>query len=174
MKKTDKKTKVVTLAGLVLAGALFTAGVASAAGTTSGSMDVTAEVTGACDVVATGPVFSSVGGGSSFTFADGTIEVTCSETLAYTVALNEGLNFNGSYRALTSPTVASVPQYHLFLDAAYGTLWGDGVLIGSVLSDGSTVGAGVANTHTVFGAADLTTAATASDYSDIVVVTVAF
>lgn len=102
-----------------------------------------------------------------------TFSVTCTNTTAYTLALDKG-NTTGSTilnRLLLGGTTATTVPYQLYTDGTFGTVWGDG-------TNGSTVsgvGSGQAQTITVNGKALSTGSMPAPDtYTSTETVTVTF
>jgi spore coat protein U-like protein len=80
------------------------------------------------------------------TDTSGSLSVNCSAGTPYTIALNGGLNADGTSRGMLAG--ANRAPYQLHQDAARTTLWGDGTTFGTVL--GGT-GTGAAQTVTIYG-----------------------
>lgn len=98
-----------------------------------------------------------------------TCTVTCTNTTAYSVGLDQGTWGTAvTARKMKSPTTAATVNYSLFSDSGYTTNWGN--------STGVRVsGTGNAQTLTVYGQIPAqTTPAAASDYADSVTITVTY
>lgn len=150
---------------LLAAAALATLSQAAYGATANGTLDVQATVINTC-VVATSPVvFSNVG--LDEVTANGAITVNCTNTSAFTVALDGGDAGDISARTLSHTTLPASFGYQLYTDAGLTTVWGDGV------TGSQANGTGPSQTLTVYGRTT-STPDTAGAYSDEVQVTVTY
>jgi len=102
------------------------------------------------------------------TDATGSLSVNCSSGTPYTIALNGGLNANGTSRRMLAG--ANYASYVLYQDSGYATPWGDGTTFGTTVS-GTGTGSAVATS--VYGR--LTSLNfPAGTYSDTVTATVTY
>jgi spore coat protein U-like protein len=122
-----------------------------------------------CSVNASTLNFGSVGVIRSAVDATGSLTVTCTNSLPYTIALDGGLT------GATNPTQRMMSQasqhvtYGLYQDSPRAQPWGD--------SGGSTVagtGTGLAQTLTVYGRVPAQNTPSPGTYSDTVVVTISY
>lgn len=147
--------------------------------TLSGSLDIQIEIGAGCQVDSSGSGPSSYDFGTldfgQYLGLDGDIDaetsgagngisITCSNLTAYTIAIDNGLNYSGSSRRLT--TAGEYINYSLFQDASRTVVWGTA---GNALSDTSD---GSPTTHTVYGRIPSgQSTPSAGTYSDTVQVT---
>ena len=157
---------VVTLAAAENCGAL----------TKVGTFGVSTTLLKTCSVTATALNFGNYIAGAGALAVNSTVNIRCTRSTAFTVALNKGTTAGGtiSQRLLTNGT--STLQYNLFRTAAAATVFGDGTA-GSRTRNG--VGTGLASTvrFTVFGNLPDSAAnqvATPGGYTDTVGVTVTY
>jgi len=138
------------LIGILALSGLF-AGNAFAAQTTD-TFQVQATVNANCLVTANNLSFPTPYDGSSGTPNDSTttIDVRCTKTTAYTVALDAGVTAGTSFAPRLMTNGTDFMQYNLYTDNTYGTVWGDGT--GSTATVAG-VGAGMGTTQslTVYG-----------------------
>ena len=146
--------------------AMLAAGAQAAhAATANGTLDVQATVINTC-VVSTAPVvFASVG--LDEVTANGSVTVNCTNTSAFTVALDGGGSGDISARELSHASLPASFTYQLYTDAGLTTVWGDGV------TGSQANGTGPSQTLTVYGRTT-STPDTAGAYSDEVQVTVTY
>lgn len=138
---------------------------AAYAATANGTLDVQATVVNTCVVQTTPVVFASVGLDEAT--ANGSITVNCTNTSAFTVALDGGGAGDISARTLTHASLPASFNYQLYTNPGLTTVWGDGVT-GSLAN-----GSGPSQTLTVYGRTT-STPDTAGAYSDEVQVTVTY
>ncbi len=141
------------------------------AGTTSTTLSVTADVLPSCSVTTQPVVFGDLISGTS---ATGSVDVTCSIGLAYTIALDAGLYFDGVDRNVESFSSPNQSRYTLRDGTGSGPIWGDSGFGNT--HPGSPVlgtGSGVVQAHTVFGHVQITSTIPGA-YADVVNVTVHF
>ncbi len=136
------------------------------AATATGTLNVDAVVLNTCAVATTPVTFTNVG--LTQATGNGTVTVTCTNTSAFTVALDGGSNADISARTLTSILDPSDTfTYQLYTASDLSTVWGDG-------STGSTVaGTGPLEILTVYGATTSSPAAPGV-FADTVTVTVTY
>jgi spore coat protein U-like protein len=154
---------------LVLALGLFISGQVQAA-TTTATLDVSATVGVTCEVL-TSPVNFGAYSGIQMQITTGTITVTCSPDVPYTIALDAGQNHDGDTRRLSNGT--DLIRYELGQNLSPNpVVWGDdGVTNNGIAVAG--IGVGFAQAHVVYAGLELL-GYTPSDgiYTDVVGVTV--
>jgi spore coat protein U-like protein len=141
------------------------------AGTVPGTLAVTATVAATC-IVATLPV--AFGILTSFTVnndATGTINVTCTNTAPYTVALDIGSGSGATFAARKMTSGANTMNYTLYTATARTTIWGDGTNSTSTVPG---TGNGAVQNLTVYGRVPIQTQPALGVYADTVNVTVSF
>lgn len=148
---------------------------ASAANDTSnGTLQVSATILVACQVSGTSLNF---GGSIDPLLSAGPVDastalnVVCTNTTPYTVALSAGMNAGGpaNFAARAMKSGSNSLAYQLYLDAARSTVWGSGT--GSVYSG---VGTGSAQSLTIYGRLPSLAGAVPGNYSDTVTVTISY
>ena len=134
----------------------------------STSFLVTDHVPGVCSLSASPLTFGTYANAQ----LDGsaTITVNCSNTAAYSVALDGGANLSGSTRRMVG-SAAQYLAYALYSDSSRTSLWGDGSGLGNKVSG---VGTGSNQTLTVYGRVSASQLVTPGSYSDTVVVTLSY
>ncbi|MFN3609553.1 MAG: spore coat U domain-containing protein [Hyphomonas sp.] len=147
------------------AAALAVSAQAAHAATANGTLDVQATVVNTCVVLTTPVVFASVG--LDAVTANGSITVNCTNSSAFTVALDGGDSGDISARTLSHATLPASFNYQLYTDAGRTTVWGDGV------TGTQANGTGPSQTLTVYGVTT-STPDTAGAYADEVQVTVTY
>lgn len=154
---------------LLLAGPFLT-GPCLAAGSVSAQFHVTATVLNNCAVSAGDLAFGSYSASSaSPATATSTIQVTCTTSLPYTVALDGGTSAGNVAARTMSDGAAHTLGYGLYTSGAYATLWGDGTGGTSTMAG---TGSGTAQSLTVYGRIPAAQFVAAGSYSDLVTVTV--
>jgi spore coat protein U-like protein len=137
---------------------------------TSTSTSASATVVSKCNVTATSVNFGSAGSLATNKDATGTLQVQCSNSLPYVVALN------GGNAGATNPTQRKMAQgatqitYGLYRDSSRTQPWGSTTGTDTV---GGT-GTGGQQSLTVFGRVPTQTTPAPATYSDSVVVTVTY
>lgn len=140
---------------------------------TNGNFDVTITIDSSCtiDTATDGDVVfgSQISSATNIQIGTASIDVTCTQGTAYSIALNDGANANATSRRMIGQTLATdfVP-YQLYSDA-YTTLWGDGTTFGAL--KGAQTGTGAIQNHIVYGQVPSTNFS-AQDYKDTVTATV--
>ena len=168
----------LALPGKVLAGKTLAAGALAllllaqpcrASGSVSAQFNVTATVLDNCAVSAGDLAFGnySAGTGTAAT-ATSTVQVTCTASLPYTIALDGGAAADVTSRTM-SDGASHTLGYGLYTSAAYSTIWGDGT--GGTSTVPGT-GSGSAQSVTVYGRIPASQFVTAGSYADLVTVTV--
>jgi len=148
------------------------------AGTThaaaTGSLSVTATVSGTCTLTTTPVAFGAYdpASGTDDT-ATGAVTVTCTSGTDYTVSLDAGANETTPDDITTRRMKANASDYlpyQLYQDAAHNTAWGDtgGAILGSRTGDGSP------QAIDVYGVIVKNQYVAAGSYVDTVVVTVTY
>jgi spore coat protein U-like protein len=150
---------------LMAAAVMATSAQVAHAATANGTLDVQATLVNACVVVTSPVVFASVG--LDEVTANGSVTVNCTNTSAFTVALDGGESGDISARELTHASPPASFTYQLYTDAGQTTVWGDGV------TGTQAKGTGPSQTLTVYGRTT-STPDTAGAYSDEVQVTVTY
>lgn len=139
------------------------------ASTTTTTFNVTASVVATCSVSATDVAFGS------YTAAQldgsGTLSVTCTNQLPYTVELSAGTGSGATVasRLMTGPSSQTI-TYSLYQNAGRTTLWGLTAATQSVAGTGS----GAAQSLTVYGRAPASQTPIVGSYSDTITVTVTY
>lgn len=139
---------------------------ALAAGTATGTVDVSLNVSSACSVTAQPLDFGST---SAFTTAidvSSATTVKCTPTAAYSVFVSYGNNAGGgTQRKLLSTTTTATVNYDIYSDSTRLVAWSPTV--------GRTgIGNGLEQDMTLYGRVPTQTAVAAGDYKDTVTVTV--
>ncbi|OJT98675.1 MAG: hypothetical protein BGN82_04175 [Alphaproteobacteria bacterium 65-7] len=158
------------LRGAVLLAAFFFWPVAAlTAGSSQTQFTVSATVLDSCAVTAGNLAFGSYTAGSAAPVtAASTIQVTCTNGLAYSVALDGGsTSHNVAARAMTDGS--NMLAYGLYTSNAYSTIWGDGTA-----PTARVPGAGTGTTQSliVYGRIGAGQFMPAGSYSDTVTVSV--
>lgn len=140
------------------------------AATTTGTLDVSADVVGVCTVASTAVNFTGYDG-STVAYANGGLTVNCPDGTAYQVALDAGGNYDGANRRLSGGS-GSI-SYLLYQNSSLATSWGDAGYgdtypAGVVLN---ATGTGNDQPHAVYGVLSASTAPPGT-YTDVVNVTV--
>lgn len=158
--------KLLLPTALLLTSSLTAVGVAHAATATT-PLDVTVTITSACSVTTTGVNFGTVDG-TVPTPGIGSVDVTCSSTTPYTIALDGGSNFDTTTRRVSDGT--QFIAYDL-MDSA--TLWGDAGTLGATNSwlpvTGTGTGAPISHAITATLSAAVVAPATFSDTVNVTV-----
>lgn len=151
---------------------LMAAAPAALAATATNTFNVTMTITSSCTVTnPTTLAFGSAGVLSAAVDQTSTFDVTCSNTVPYTVGLNTGLNASGAQRRmLGGGTNSEYINYDLYQDAGRTTAWGN-----AVGSWQSGTGNGSAQSFTVYGRVPAqTTPSPGANYTDTVTITVTY
>lgn len=158
-----------TLRTALLGAAFFWPMAARAAGSAQAQFNVTATVLDSCAVSAGDLMFGSYTAGSPTPLtATSTIQVTCTNGLAYNVSLDGGSTANSvTARAMTDGS--NNLAYALYTSNAYGTIWGDGTLPTARVPG---TGTGGAQSLTVYGRIGSGQFVPAGSYSDTITVSV--
>jgi len=119
---------------------------------TTTSAPLTVSVTpnaGNCSITTTNSV-SFVYGGILPVNGNGAVVVNCANGINYSIGLDAGLHFDGTYRWVVDGANSSGIAYGLYQDSNHTIDWGD---MGVTISDSavSDVGIGADQTHTVYG-----------------------
>ena len=137
------------------------------AGTATGTVQVSLNVSSSCSVTAQPLDFGTT---NSFAVAIDTSSATtvkCTPLAPYSVFVSYGANAAGTQRQLLSTTSAAVVKYDVYSDAGRTTAWTPTV--------GTTgVGDGTEKAATLYGRIPVQTAVAAGDYKDTVTVTVSY
>jgi spore coat protein U-like protein len=137
---------------------------------TSAPFTVTATNATICSVAASTLNFGSAGVLRAALDATGSVTVTCTSALPYTIALDGGLS------GATNPTQRLMSQasqhvtYGLYRDSPRAQPWGDSVGTNTMAGTGT----GLAQTLTVYGRVPAQATPSPGTYSDTVVVTISY
>jgi len=143
--------------------------VAATAGTITGNLPVQIIITGDCTFVAGNMDFGTHTNTLSNIDVAGSVTVNCTNTLPYTISLNQG-GGSGATVALRQATSGSnTLDYELYTDANRTTLWGDGSL-GTIAQGG--VGTGSAQPIDVYGRVIAQSTPPSGTYTDSVTATI--
>ena len=160
------------LLGLTCAVAVLATPAAGIAATATTTFQVTATVLSVCTVAATNLAFGNYDASSGTpNDASSTVTTTCSNTTAYTVALNAGTGSGATVALRKMTNGANTLNYSMYTTAGRTTVWGDGTL-STVTQAGTGNGAGQA--LTVFGRVPVGQYVTAGSYTDTVTATVTY
>ena len=160
------------LAVVALATGLATA----QAGSATASFQVNATVLGACTVAGSLMNFGSAIDPIAAALpldATATLTVVCTNTTAYTLALDAGTNAGGAanFGTRSVRNGASTLGYQLYLNAGRTTVWGDGTGGSSTVAG---TGTGASQLVTVYGRLPSLTSAIPGLYADTVTVTITY
>ncbi len=163
------RSKFLGLVSVAVVLATPAAGIAATATTT---FQVTATVLSVCTVSATNLAFGNYDASSGTpNDASSTVTTTCSNTTAYTVALNAGTGTGATVALRKMTNGANTLNYSMYTTAGRTTVWGDGTL-STVTQAGTGNGSGQA--LTVFGRIPTSQYVTAGSYTDTVTATVTY
>lgn len=163
------RSKLLGFVSLAVVLATPAVGIAATATTT---FQVTATVLSVCTVSATNLAFGNYDASSGTpNDASSTVTTTCSNTTAYTVALNAGTGSGATVALRKMTNGANTLNYSMYTTAGRTTVWGDGTL-STVTQAGTGNGSGQA--LTVFGRIPTSQYVTAGSYTDTVTATVTY
>ena len=154
---------------ILFSAALLAAPVAVSASTTTSTMIARTTVDTACKLQTTNLTFGSVQGKSGQVDATTTLALSCGPSVAYSVAMDNGQNYNGQRRMYGVQGKARYVDYELYRNAARSQVWG--ATAGTTVN-GTTPANGKV-TLTVYGRIP-NTKIFATVYTDTVMVTVNF
>ena len=157
------------LTSAILAAALGAAPVVASAKTLTGTIEARLQVDTSCRLFTDWLSFGTVKGQSGTVDATATLRLSCGPSVAYSVAIDNGLHFNGSRRMFNGTPAHSYVPYQLYRDAARTQVWGS---TAGNLATGITPLNGEV-TLTVYGRVP-DTKVLAREYKDTVTVTVNF
>jgi len=166
-----RRVLIATAAGAALLG-----GATANAATTTTTFQVSATVLKTCSVNATALAFGNYTPAAGAVTGSSTVNVLCTKTTPFTVALNGGTTAGGTIAQRLMANGANTLQYNLFTTNAYATVWGDGTGT-SVTQAGAGNGLASAVAYTVYGQLpDNATnqAAVPGAYTDTITVTVTY
>ena len=160
----------VRLISAIMAAACAAAPIAASADTLTNTMNARIRVDTACRLFTEPLAFGSVNLFSGVVDAQATIRLRCGPAVAYTVAIDNGQNVNGTQRRMSrGPGWFQYVNYQIYRDAARSQPWG------------ATGGAVVTGTTPTNGDVDLiaygrvpNSIVLPAAYTDIVTVTVSF
>ena len=157
--------------GATVLALIFASAPSALAATDTDTMTITATVISSCNVTANDLAFGDYDPVASSPLAVATtIDVVCTNGTAYVVALDEGLGSGATTAVRKLTDGAETLNYGLFQDAAHTDSWGDNDGVDTV----AAVGAGVVQTHDVYGLIPANQTAPAGSYEDTVTVTVTY
>ncbi|WP_165938356.1 MULTISPECIES: spore coat U domain-containing protein [Bacteria] len=138
------------------------------AGTATGTVQVSLNVSSSCSVTAQPLDFGTTNSFATAIDSSSATTVKCTPLAPYSVFVSYGANANGTQRQLASTTDATkVVKYDVYSDASRSTAWTPTV--------GTTgVGDGNEKATTLYGRVPVQTAVAAGDYKDTVTVTVSY
>lgn len=152
----------------VVASAVILVPTAASAATATTTFLVSATVLNTCIVAASPLAFGNYDPTSgTATDSTNTISVTCTASVPYTVALNQGTHGSSVTARLMQLSSDTLP-YALYSNAGRTTNWGESVGVDTVAGTGS----GILQTHTVYGRIPAGASVPAGAYTDTVTVTV--
>lgn len=153
--------------------ALLSAGTYPSCGTASnGSFPFTASASVArqCTVSTTDLDFGSKGPLTSAALASSTITTQCTNTTAYQIGLDNGINASGTTRRMRRSSSGDYLSYELYSDAARSLRWGNTLNVDRVGATGNAA----QQSFTVYGKVPAQTTPQAGTYTDTVKVTVTY
>lgn len=172
-----RKLVVSALAAAVLAIGAASASVPPPTNPATANLNVTLTVANSCTATTTPVAFGTVYDLTPVNNAQGSVTVTCTGIGAYTVALNGGTTGGGTIAqrlmAGPQPATTSTVDYNLYTNSLRTTLWGDGtdgVTVAGTSTGGNTADAAIP----VYGQTAGSQNVPVGDYSDVVLVSVAF
>jgi spore coat protein U-like protein len=144
---------------------------AQAAGSTTGSLGVSATVLDNCSINAVPLAFGTYSSAANKD-ATATITVNCSTGTAYTVALDLGLGVGSvlASRKMQGPQPGDLLGYQIFSDTGRTTLWGSTLGVNTVAGTGT----GIDQAITVYGRVNSGQTVRAGAYTDTVGIVVAY
>lgn len=128
---------------------------------------------GTCTIAASNLNFGTVANLTGGVSASGALTVTCSNTMAYTIALNAGTtagNTIASRKLSLEGAGPGIVSYQLYQDGAHSTIWGDGTTGAAYPGTGT----GTAQTIPVYGDVPGQTTPAAGTYRDTVTATITY
>ncbi|HET7588011.1 MAG TPA: spore coat U domain-containing protein [Gammaproteobacteria bacterium] len=159
---------------VVIAGALV-APTAALAGTTAGSLTVSASVNQSCQVGTSAIDFGPINTlATSDTTAQGNVNVQCTSGTVYTIGLDKGTNGvdTSNRKMLNSVDGVTLMNYALYYDSAHANNWGNTF---GTDTPASKTADGTMQSTPVYGVVPTgQSALTAGSYSDTVTVTVSY
>ena len=154
----------------VLVLALFCGAVPGRSASISTTFNVTATVQASCGVTAADLDFGAYMPGSDAA-NDTTIDVTCTNGTAYTIALDGGSVAHDVTARQMSDSGSNRLSYELYTDSSFATVWGDGTLATATISG---TGNGAAQPATVYGRVPAGQYVPATNYADQITVKVTY
>jgi spore coat protein U-like protein len=141
------------------------------AGTATGTIGVSLTINAACVFSSSAPVaFTAQGVLTAAVNNTGTVSTQCTNTLPYTVSLDQGAGTGATTSTRTMANGAATISYALYRDAARTQNWGK--VIGTDTFAGT--GNGAVQPLTVYGQVPAQTTPVAGAYADTVNVTITF
>jgi len=140
--------------------------------TANDTFAVTAEVIDACDITANDLSFgnySAISG--SNVDATSTLDVTCTTSTSYVIALNVGTTSGGAFTGRLMTDGSNTLDYNLYTSTARTSVWGDGT--GATLTVSGT-GNGSLQSLTVYGRVPASQNVPVGSYADTVTATISF
>lgn len=163
---TTLKSSLAVVASLALGFAVQPA--VAATTTASTTFTVSATIQATCLVSATGMSFGTYTGVQSDTTS--TVSVTCTNTTAYNVGLDAGVNGSGVTARQMKGTGGALLNYALYSDSTRATNWGNTVGTDTVTGTGN----GSSQAITVYGRVAAGQYLAPGSYSDTVTATVTY
>lgn len=148
-----------------IAAAAAIASTPALAGTATGTVEVSLNVSSACAVTAQPLDFGTTNSFSANIDTSSATTVKCTPGAGYTVLVSNGSNAVGTQRKLKSTTSASTVNYDLYSDASRSTVW-------TPTAGVTGTGTGLDQPMTIYGRVPTQAAVAAGDYKDTVTVTV--
>mgnify|MGYP001602846519 CR=1 FL=1 len=168
----NRKLVVSALALAVLAVGTASAGPPGPTNPATANLDVTLTVANSCTVGTSPVAFGTVYDMTSVNDAQGSVTVTCTGIGGYTVSLGDGLHGAIAQRLMAGPTATNV-DYNLYIDSGHTNVWGQ--TAGTDTVAGTSTGGNTADAPiTVYGETAAGQNVPIGDYSDTVLVSVAF
>lgn len=162
------------LTATMAAAALAAAGTAGAATATT-TFGVSATVLKTCSVAAAALGFGNYTPGAAALAANTTVNVKCTKSTPFTVALNGGTTTGGTIAQRLMTNGTDTLQYNLYTTAGFATIFGDGTT--GVTVPGVGTGLATAVAVTVFGSLPdnaANQAVSTGAYADTINVTVTY
>lgn len=138
-----------------------------------GSFTATASLDGTCNITASPVNFGTTASLATAQSSSGSLSVTCSPTMPYSIALNAGTTTGNTIAARRMSLNGSGPgivSYQLYQDSGFSTLWGDG-------TSGATypgTGTGTVQSIPVHGRVPVQATPAAGTYNDTITATITY
>jgi spore coat protein U-like protein len=143
------------------------------AGTSTGTLSVTASVAAVCIIGNATLAFGTYNPTSATALtASTTVTLTCSLSTAYNIGMNAGSGTGGTTTLRVMTTTGGTLGYKIFQNSGYTTNWGN--TVGTDTLSGTSSATSLTNTINIYGQIPAQEAAVVGSYTDSVVMTVTY